>query len=137
MYEAVRSGESRYSERQREAWVPAPRSGPEWTARLAGQDVIVAEEEGEILGFMSLASGGYVDFAYIRPRARHSGLFRQLYELIEALAASRGHDLLSVHASLTAEPAFSAVGFAIGHEEEVELGGERFQRFAMEKRLSI
>lgn len=137
MFEAVRSGESQYSEAQRAAWVPVPRSGPQWHERLSGQDVILAEEDGETLGFMSLTADAYVDFAYIRPRAQHSGLFRRMFERIEGRAASTGHKRLRVHASLMAEPAFTAVGFTIRHREEVELGGERFQRFEMEKMLSV
>jgi putative acetyltransferase len=47
-----------------------------------------------------------------------------------------GHGRLWVHASLMAEPAFAAVGFSVKRPEEVEIGGERFQRFEMEKILS-
>jgi len=78
MFDAVRNGESRYTEAQRAAWVPVRRGGPEWDARLRGQDIVVAEQDGRAVGFVSLAGGGYVDFAYIRPEAQHTGLFRQL-----------------------------------------------------------
>ena len=78
MFDAVRNGESRYTEMQRAAWVPAPRGGPAWRSRLQGQDIILAERQGKAVGFLSLAEGGYVDFAYIRPEAQHTGLFRQL-----------------------------------------------------------
>ena len=136
VFDAVRSGESRYSEEQRQAWVPEPRSGAQWNERLAAQDVILAEDDdGEALGFMSLAADGYVDFAYVAPRAQHSGLFRLLLERIEGKAAEKGYGRLWTHASLTAEPAFGALGFAIKHREEVELGGQRFERFVMEKVL--
>jgi putative acetyltransferase len=74
MFDAVRNGESLYSEQQREAWVPARRSGEDWVARLQGQDIVVAEQDGQAVGFASLAEGGYIDFAYIRPKAQHTGL---------------------------------------------------------------
>jgi putative acetyltransferase len=136
MFDAVRNGPSAYSESQRSAWVPTPRRGAEWNDRLAAQDVIIAESEGEVLGFMSLCANGYVDFAYIRPAAQGTGLFRQMFEQIEKRAASMGIGLLWVHASLAARPAFAAVGFTVRKREEVELGGERLERFEMEKRLS-
>jgi putative acetyltransferase len=85
---------------------------------------------------MSLAAGGYVDFAYIRPAAQGSGLFRRMYERIEQRARERGDVLLWVHASPMAQPAFAAVGFAVRHSEAVEIGGETLQRFEMEKRLT-
>ena len=135
MFDAVRNGESRYTEKQRAAWTPEPRKGPAWTDRLSPQDVVVAEAGGEILGFMSLAAGGYLDFAFIRPRAQHSGLFRLLLGQIEARALETGATSLWTHASLTAEPAFAALGFEIRKREQVVLGGETFDRCEMEKRL--
>jgi putative acetyltransferase len=67
MYDAVRNGDSRYSEQQRAAWVPARRSGEDWIARLRSQDIIVAEQDGAAVGFLSLAEGGYFT---IRKRER-------------------------------------------------------------------
>jgi putative acetyltransferase len=77
-----------------------------------------------------------VDFAYIRPEAQHTGLFRQLLSQITATAIERGEPLLWTHASLMAEPAFRTLGFTIRKREEVTIGKERLERFEMERRLS-
>jgi putative acetyltransferase len=135
MFDAVRNGPSRYSERQRERWVPAPREGAEWVGRLDRQEIALAQAPQRILGFMSLAPGGYVDFAYVRPEAQGSGLFRRLYAAIEQRAAEEGGPRLWVHASLMAQPAFAAVGFVVVEREQVSIGDETFERFVMEKRL--
>ena len=135
MYDAVRNGESRYSEQQRAAWLPARRSGEDWVARLQGQDIILAEQGGEAVGFASLAEGGYVDFAYIRPLVQHTGLFRQLLSRIVDRAAARGEPVLWTHASLMAEPAFAKLGFTIRKRERVRLGDQELDRCEMEKRL--
>jgi putative acetyltransferase len=135
MFDAVRNGESRYSEEQRAAWVPARRSGRDWVARLQGQDIILAEQEGEAVGFASLAEGGYVDFAYIRPKAQHSGLFRQLLARIAERAAARREPVLWTHASLMAEPAFAKLGFTVRKRERVRIGDQELDRFEMEKPL--
>ncbi len=58
MFAAVREGESRYTEAQRQAWVAERRRGSEWRARLLSQEIIVAEADGRLLGFMSVAEGG-------------------------------------------------------------------------------
>ena len=100
------------------------------------QDIIVAETDTGIVGFMSLAAGGYIDFAYIRPEAQHTGLFRQMFEGIHERARAKGYELLWVHASLMAEPAFTALEFTIRKREEVVIGAERFERFEMEKLLT-
>lgn len=136
MFDAVRNGESLYSEEQRAAWVPARRSGEDWEARLRGQDIIVAEQDGESLGFVSLAEGGYVDFAYIRPAARHTGLFRQLLSRIADRAVAKGEPLLWTHASLMAEPAFARLGFTVRRRERVRIGDQLFDRCEMEKPLA-
>lgn len=133
MYDAVRNGRSRYDERQRAAWTPVPRSGPAWNDRLRAQDVALAEADETVVGFMSLAEKGYIDFAYIRPAAQGSGLFRLLYAHIADHARRKGMGRLWVHASLTAEPAFTALGFNIVRQERVFIGAVAFDRYEMER----
>ncbi len=132
MYDAVRNGPSAYTEAQRQQWVPERRSGPEWTERLASQSVIVAEHADEIVGFMSLADGGYIDFAYVRPWAQGTGVFRRMYDEIERCGQANGLAKLWVHASERARPAFAAVGFVVIEKQVVTIGGELFERFKME-----
>ena len=135
MFDAVRNGESAYNEHQRAAWVPAPRSGPAWKARLQQQQIVVAEQDGKAVGFVSLAPGGYVDFAYIRPEAQHTGLFRQLLEQVVDKAIATGESRLWTHASLMAEPAFANLGFTVRKRERVRIGDQDFDRCEMERAL--
>ncbi|MCR9194515.1 MAG: GNAT family N-acetyltransferase [Hyphomonas sp.] len=135
IFDAIHNGPTQYTPAQSKAWAPAPRSGPDWAARLARQHIIAAEQDGEIQGFMSIEPGGYVDFAYIRPSAQGSGLFRRLFEAVLARAEAQGEAELSTHASLMAQPAFAAMGFEIDHHETVEVGGQSLRRARMTKRL--
>lgn len=134
MFDAVRNGRSAYTDEQRRAWVPEPRSGSEWSARLSNQIIAVGENGDGMAGFMSLGEEGYIDFAYIRPRAQGRGLFRKLFAEIDKQSRTRGDARLWVHASLMAEPAFTALGFAIIEKQTIEIGVERFERFKMELR---
>ncbi|TKD52798.1 GNAT family N-acetyltransferase [Sphingomonas baiyangensis] len=136
MFEAVRSGDSLYSERQRTAWMPHRRSGDDWEARLDRQTVIVARDASRMLGFMSIDPAGYIDFAYIRPEAQRTGLFRRLFERIEQHSRARGDARMWVHASLMAQPAFAALGFEVVEHQAVRIGDESFERAEMEKRRS-
>ncbi len=135
MFDAVRNGESRYTEEQRAAWVSVRRSGEDWAARLQRQDIVVAEQDGRAIGFVSLAQGGYVDFAYIRPEAQRTGLFRELLSRIIERAIEKREPLLWTHASLMAEPAFAKLGFTIRKRERVHIGDQAFDRCEMEKLL--
>ena len=79
MFNAVRYGRSEYTEEQRQAWVPQPPSGRGWVARLDSQTILVAMHSKRVIGFMSLAANGYIDFAYLQPFAQGTGVFRRLY----------------------------------------------------------
>jgi len=136
MFDAVRRGDSPYTEAQRAAWAPVRRSGEAWAARLQGQDIILAERDGTGIGFMSLAPGGYVDFAFIRPAARGSGLFRQLLSFVVDRAIAKREPRLWTHASLMAEPAFAACGFTIVRRERIVMGDQSLDRCEMERSLA-
>ena len=135
MFDAIHNGPTKYTAAQSDAWAPVPRSGPDWAARLAEQHIVVAEQGAEIAGFMSIKPGGYVDFAYIRPSAQGTGLFRKLFETVLDQAHAQGETELSTHASLMAQPAFAAMGFEIDHHETVEVSGQSLARARMIKRL--
>ncbi|MEM7327141.1 MAG: GNAT family N-acetyltransferase [Pseudomonadota bacterium] len=135
IFDAVHNGPSQYSAAQSRAWAPAPKRGPDWHKRLSQQHVIVAEQAGDVLGFMSIAPGGYIDFAYIRPGAQGRGLFRRLFTAILDVAHAQGETALSTHASLMAQPAFAAMGFSIDHHETVAVDGQSLPRAQMSKKL--
>ena len=146
IFDAVRNGPSKYTEAQRVAWVPVCRSGEEWDARLKGQVIAIARDGARAVGLMSLAPEGYIDFAFIRPEAQGSGLFRRLFDMIEDKAhellspepveGSKGEPRLWTHASLMAQPAFAAVGFTVVEHQIVQIGDEHFERAMMEKLLT-
>ena len=131
MFDAIHNGPTKYTAAQSDAWAPVPRSGPDWAARLAEQHIVVAEQGAEIAGFMSIEPGGYVDFAYIRPSAQGSGLFRCLFNHVRARAEAEGEPALSTHASLMAQPAFAAMGFQVDFHETVEVDGQMLDRARM------
>lgn len=135
VFDAVRNGPSKYTQSQSAAWVPVRRGGPEWAERLKGQVIAIARDATRATGFMSLAAQGYIDFAFIRPEAQGTGLFRRLFIMIEDKARSQKEPRLWTHASLMAEPAFAAVGFSVLEREVVELGDEILARAKMEKAL--
>ena len=136
MFDAVRTGPSPYTDAQRAAWVDEPRSGPYWHERLKTQMIWLSEHEGRIDGFMSLiADTGYIDLAFIQPDARGKGLFRLFCSEIEDAARAAGRRRLWTHASLMAEPAFSAMGFAKVEREEVTIGDQSLARYLMEKAI--
>ena len=135
MYDAIHNGPTRYTKAQSLAWTPAPRRGPDWHKRLSQKYVLLAEDAGTVSGFMTLEPGGYLDFAYIRPEAQGTGLFRALFDQLFDRARAAGETEISTHASLMAQPAFTAMGFIVDHHETVEIDGQTLARARMIKPL--
>ena len=135
MFDAVRNGPSKYTPAQRAAWVPERRRGAEWESRLAAKDIAIGRDRIRILGFMTIEGGGYIDFAFIRPEAQGSGLFRRLFDMVQERARAAHEARLWVHASLMAQPAFAAVGFSITEHQVVQIGDQDLKRAYMEKPL--
>ncbi|MEL6465192.1 MAG: GNAT family N-acetyltransferase [Pseudomonadota bacterium] len=134
MFRAIHEGASAYTEAQRMAWCADPPAGADWAARLAPMQVRVAEAQGAPVGFMA-RDGSYVDFTYVLPDWQGRGVVSALYARTEADAREAGFYRQWMHASLMAQPVFSAKGFAVLRHERVERFGEYLDRAEMEKVL--
>ncbi|GLQ21114.1 GNAT family N-acetyltransferase [Algimonas porphyrae] len=135
MFNAIHVDPSPYTKTERLAWRRAPHAGAEWYARLEEQHVFIAEDANGPVGFLTLAPDGYVDLAYMLPRGRGRGVFRQLHNCLEDAAQRNGTSRLYTHASLSAEGPFKAMGYRVTEREIVSLNGEQLRRAAMEKSL--
>jgi putative acetyltransferase len=135
MFRAIHEGPSPYSSAERVAWLPQAHGGAGWDARLAAQNVVLAESGAGVLGFLSLCEDGYVDLAFILPDARGRGLFRALHGRIETTARDAGLGRLYTHASLMAEPVFRSYGYGLVQREVVTRGDQVLRRALMEKPL--
>ena len=131
----VREGAGYYTQAQCRAWSPASRAGPDWSVRMSKQSVQLAETaSGELVGFMTAELNGYLDCAYILSKARGQGVFRRLYEPLEAEQRAHSMARMHTHASLHARPAFAAMGYRVIRPETVKMAGDVWlPRFAMEK----
>ena len=134
-YRAVREGTSPYTEAQRAAWVRDPHPPDALAARLRDARVVLFRRGAEDVGCMTLSPGGYIDMAFILPAHQGTGVFRALYEALEAQALRDREPRLWTFASLMAQAPFQAAGFRVIRHETVERAGEYLQRAEMEKVL--
>ncbi len=133
---SVREGAGpHYTEAERAAWMPEPPSGAAWAERLAKLDVVLAEGQGQIHGFMALAPDGYLDLAFAHPDARGTGVADALYAVLQSRALAAGMPALTTHASLLAQSFFTRHGWEVEQAEDVARGDETLRRFAMRKML--
>jgi putative acetyltransferase len=138
-YETVRSvNRADYSEEQVEAWAPVVPDKQAWHARMSKPDrrTLVAEEDGEVVGFAELEDDGHLDMLYVRRDAVGRGLGRRLYEAIEGEARGSGVGRIFTEASITARPFFEQHGFRVVREQRVTRREVEMINFAMEKPLA-
>lgn len=136
-YRAVREGtEGAYTERQREAW--APRREPNWDKpdKLLDQWAFVAEDEGRLLGFMSLEPGGYLDMAFVMPEAKGGPVAPALYTALIARARAAGLTHLTVRASILARRFFLKQGWQVNEKSMHPADGEIYETYLMSLDLS-
>lgn len=131
-YEAIHSGTAEhYTPAQRQAWAPNAESSAAWSDRLGALDVVVAEANDEIAGFMAATPQGYIDFAFVRPRWMGRSVAQALYDVILERARVANLTRMTTHASLMARPFFARQGWQVDEMEIVDRNEEQLKRFAM------
>lgn len=135
-YEMVRSvNRAHYSEAQVAAWAPEVPDVQGWHARMSARLTLVAEEDGEVVGFVELEEG-HLDMLYARKDAVGRGVGARLYEAAEREARGRGFGRITTEASITARPFFERRGFRVVREQTVRRRGVELKSFIMEKDLA-
>lgn len=100
IHDAVHTGAAwAYDARQRAAWSPAPHSARAMAERVAGQSVLVAEDESGLAGVFTLSGDGLLDLAFVRSDRIGDGVAGRLYDALLQTARTAGLERLSVEAS--------------------------------------
>lgn len=123
-----------YSSVQVEAWARLDMAA--WPGRLQRQRVWVARSEGVPVGFISLAAGGCIDLLFVSPGWARRGIASRLLAVLEKNAVKERLPRLITEASITARPFFEHHGFMIEERQRLEVRGESFINFLMEKPLA-
>ena len=119
-----------YTPVQLDAWADGAPDREAWARSLARNYALVAEEDGEIVGFGDIDDSGYLDRLYVHRAHQRRGIATALCDRLEAHAAGRA---VTVHASITARPFFEARGYRVLRAQRVERHGVALCNFVMEK----
>jgi len=127
---------AKYDAVQRDAWAPIPPDLDIWHHRLGQLLTIIAEEDGQCLGFLSYEPDGHIDLLYTAPDAARKGVASALLEeAARRLSEGFGVTDLFTEASLVAVPFFVRHGFDTVDEQTVSRNGVSFRRFDMQRTL--
>jgi len=133
-YDAVNEGTREYyNEAQRHAWASFVPDIEPWRQRLQSQFTYIAENESEIIGFMTLDETGFIDLAYVTPTWIGKGVAKQIYDKVENHALSLKLTHLHTHASLMARKFFERQGWEVVKEQAIERNAASLTNFLMQK----
>lgn len=126
-----------YTREETDAWVPSPAAVDRaaWGESLSAHYTVVAEREGQLLGFGDMDSTGYFDRLYVHREFQGRGAASAIAEALEGYALGLGLGRVTVHASRTARPFFQRRGYRTLYAQQVERRGVLLENFAMEKTL--
>ncbi len=135
-FETVRSVNlGDYSPEQVRVWAPAPPDPAAWHERMSGRHTLVAEENGEVVGFAELEGDGHLDMLYVGRDAVGRGVGKRLYLAAEERALGLGLREIFTEASITARPFFERRGFRVVRRNDLVVRGVGMTNYAMEKCL--
>jgi putative acetyltransferase len=135
-YETVHAANARaYSPAQIRAWAPRVYPDGFWLRRFHRYKVLVAEDEGAVVGFAELRRDGAIDCFYVHHAHQHRGVGTALMDRMEREARARGNCRLRADVSLSAERFFRRMGFAVLRRQVKVQRNCAFKQAVMEKRL--
>lgn len=131
-YDTVHTVNARdYTPEQLDAWADGNVDLAAWDISFLAHHSLVAEENGEILGFADMDTTGYLDRLYVHKDYQGQGVATAL---CDALEASCPAEHFTTHASLTARPFFEGRGYRVLRRQTVVRRGVSLDNYVMEKR---
>ena len=115
-----------YSREQLFAWANNVDSLKRRREDLVSQFTLIAETEGETVGFGSMDKSGCLDLLYVHKDFQRQGIATALCDELE-----KGFTVIKTYASVTAKPFFEKRGYKTIKEQEVERLGIKLKNFEM------
>ena len=88
---------------------------------------LVAEENGQLLGFGNISAEGYLDLLYVHKNWQGRGIATALCDRLEAHVSGE----ITVDASITAKPFFEKRGYVTLRENSVAVDGVTMRNYTM------
>lgn len=119
-----------YTSQQLDVWATGTVDEDAWNRSFLAHTTLVAEEDGQIVGFADMAADGYLDRLYVHRDFQRRGVAAALCNALEQSCTA---PLLTTHASITARPFFEKRGWQTVRQQQVLRQGIALTNFVMEK----
>ena len=122
-----------YKEQQLQAWAPEPADLEHWRRKIDGQNLLLAEQDGELLGMVGYEDDGHVDVLFTHPDHARQGVAGQLHHEAVRLLGQNGVRELFTESSEVARPFFERHGYVVEQREVVVARGVELHRYRMRR----
>ena len=136
-YDTVHAINSRdYTHEQVDVWAPGDMNLERWCERQDTRTTLVAESDGQILGFAELEASEHIDCFYVHKDYQGQGVGARLLQAIVEMATIDIHAVkLFAEVSITARPFFERHAFKVIHAQDILVRGITLRNYVMERRL--
>ncbi len=124
-----------YGAAQRQAWAPEVADLTAWQTRFASLELLIADDDQTIAGFIGFSLDGHIDLLYCAPSHARQGVASALYAAAEQRLREAGVHTLHTEASLVAQAFFASQGFSVQQAQTVTRGAVMLPRMLMGKTL--
>jgi putative acetyltransferase len=124
-----------YNAAQRQAWAPAAADMPAWQTRFSSLELVIAEDDQVIAGFIGFSLDGHIDLLFTAPGYARQGVAATLYAAAEARLRAAGACRVFTEASLAAQAFFARQGFSVQEAQTLTRGAVTLPRMLMQKTL--
>ncbi|MDD6967775.1 MAG: GNAT family N-acetyltransferase [Firmicutes bacterium] len=119
-----------YSREQLDAWATGEVNLEAWNKSFQAHNTVVAEMDGQIVGFGDMDETGYLDRLYVHKDYQRRGVATAICDALEQNTKAAE---FSTHASITARPFFEKRGYTVVKVQQVERRGILLTNFVMKK----
>lgn len=119
-----------YSRAQLDAWATGEVNLEAWNKSFQVHNTVVAEMDGQIVGFGDMDETGYLDRLYVHKDYQRRGVATAICDALEQNTKAAE---FATHASITARPFFEKRGYTVVREQQVERRGILLANFVMKK----
>lgn len=128
------TAEPYYTPDQRRAWA-GKHELMGWNTDRQLAHTLIAEEQGEVIGFSDSNEEGYIDMMYVHPSHARCGVASALLQEDLSWSAAHGAMEATTYASRAARPFFERHGFCTVSTNTVNLGGVSLVNFLMRRSI--
>ena len=119
-----------YSREQLDAWATGEVELEAWNKSFQAHNTVVAEMDGQIVGFGDMDETGYLDRLYVHKDYQRRGVATAICDALEQNTKAAE---FTTHASITARPFFEKRGYTVVKVQQVERRGILLTNFVMKK----